>query len=68
MTQCFDIDYAIQVFDGYGFHVRDIGLLALALPRPATTVMGADVYPGFPLKFAALLESVAGFQMRLLIL
>ena len=62
MTQCLDIDDAIQVIDGYGFHIRDVGLLASALARPATTVMGADAYPGLPLKVAALLDSLARFH------
>ncbi|MDJ0358537.1 hypothetical protein [Paenarthrobacter sp. PH39-S1] len=61
MTQYLDIEDATQVIDGYRFHVRDIGRLASALARPATTVMGADAYPGLSLKIAALLESVARF-------
>ena len=38
--------------------VRDIGLLASALARPHTTLMGADAYPSIELKAAALLHSV----------
>lgn len=31
MTQYLDIEDALKVVDGYGFHIRDIGLLASAL-------------------------------------
>lgn len=40
--------------------VHDFGLLAAALARPATTVLGEDAYPTIPLKAAALLQSVCG--------
>jgi death-on-curing protein len=53
---------ALQVVDRYGFHSRDIGLLASALARPATTVLGVEAYPQLPMKAAALLESVARFH------
>ncbi|WP_285724297.1 type II toxin-antitoxin system death-on-curing family toxin [Psychromicrobium xiongbiense] len=62
MTAYLDIEDALQVIDGYGFHIRDIGLLASALARPATTVMGAEAYPELAMKSAALLESVARFH------
>lgn len=39
--------------------VRDLGLLASAVARPASTVFGADAYPRFPEKLAALLHSLA---------
>ena len=39
--------------------VRDPGLLASAAARPASTVFGADAYPRFPEKLAALLHSLA---------
>lgn len=38
--------------------VRDAGLLAGAVARPATTVGGADAYPGIVAKAAALTHSV----------
>jgi death-on-curing protein len=57
-----EIEDALQVIDRYGFHVRDTGLLASALARPATTVMGAEAYPLLATKAAALLESVARFH------
>ncbi|MDQ0000125.1 MULTISPECIES: type II toxin-antitoxin system death-on-curing family toxin [Pseudarthrobacter] len=62
MTAYLNIEDALQVVDGYGFHIRDVGLLASALARPATTVMGAEAYPELAVKAAALLESVARFH------
>ncbi|MEV7663513.1 type II toxin-antitoxin system death-on-curing family toxin [Paenarthrobacter sp. NPDC089316] len=62
MTAYLDVEDALQVVDRYGFHIRDVGLLASALARPATTVMGAEAYPELSLKAAALLESVARFH------
>ncbi|MDI2020037.1 type II toxin-antitoxin system death-on-curing family toxin [Paenarthrobacter nicotinovorans] len=62
MTAYLDIEDALQVVDRYGFHIRDVGLLASALARPATTVMAAEAYPDLALKAAALLESVARFH------
>lgn len=38
--------------------VRDDGLLASALERPSTTVMGAEAYPTIPLKAASLMHSL----------
>jgi death on curing protein len=62
MSSYLEIEDALQVIDRYGFHIRDIGLLASALARPATTVMGAEAYPQLAMKAAALLESVARFH------
>jgi death on curing protein len=39
--------------------VRDPGLLASAVARPQTSVFGADAYPGFVDKAAALMHSLA---------
>ena len=39
--------------------VRDLGLLASAAARPRTTVFGADAYPTFAEKAAALMHSLA---------
>ncbi|GAA3271602.1 type II toxin-antitoxin system death-on-curing family toxin [Paenarthrobacter aurescens] len=62
MTAFLDVEDALQVVDRYGFHIRDVGLLASALARPGTTVMGAEAYSDLALKAAALLESVARFH------
>jgi len=40
----------------------DIGLLASALARPGTAVLGTDAYPDLAMKAAPLLDSVARFQ------
>ncbi|MGA7205063.1 MAG: Fic family protein [Specibacter sp.] len=61
MTQYLDIEGALQVVDGYGFHIRDIGLLASALARSGTTVLGIDADPDLAAKAAALPDSVARF-------
>ena len=61
MTAYLEIEDALQVVDRYGFHIRDVGLLASALARPAATVVGVEVYPQLAMKAAALLESVARF-------
>lgn len=39
--------------------IRDAGLIASAVGRPAQTAFGQDAYPTFWLKVAALFESVA---------
>ncbi|WP_427132129.1 type II toxin-antitoxin system death-on-curing family toxin [Pseudarthrobacter sp. S9] len=62
MTEYLEIEDAIHIVDRYGFHIRDVGLLASALGRPATTVMGAQAYPQLATKAAALLESAARFH------
>lgn len=58
MTAYLTLDDALVVAKAFGFHVRDHGLLASALARPATTVFGVDAYPSLDRKAAALLESV----------
>ncbi len=58
MTEFLALDDALQVVARLGFHIRDAGLLASALARPATTLFGADAYPALALKAASLLESV----------
>jgi death on curing protein len=62
VTAYLDIEDALQVVDRYGFHIRDVGLLASALARPATTVTGTEAYPELAVKAAALLESAARFH------
>jgi len=39
--------------------VRDVGLLASASARPTAAVFGAEAYPSFPEKVAALLHALA---------
>jgi death-on-curing protein len=52
------LDDALHVVERYGFHVRDAGLLASALARPAASMLGEDAYPSLDRKAAALLESL----------
>jgi death on curing protein len=58
MTEYLTLDDALQITQALGFHVRDAGLLASALARPAAAVFGEDAYPSLDRKAAALLESV----------
>lgn len=58
MTQYLELDDALHVVERFGFHLRDAGLLASALARPAATMFGQDAYPALELKAAALLESL----------
>ncbi|MBD3943762.1 type II toxin-antitoxin system death-on-curing family toxin [Microbacterium sp. NEAU-LLC] len=58
MTEFLTLDDALHIARRLGFHVRDAGLLASALARPATTLFGDDAYPTLSLKAAAFMESV----------
>jgi death-on-curing protein len=62
VTAYLEIEDALRVVDRYGFHIRDVGLLASALARPETTVMGVEAYPPLAMKAGALMESVARFH------
>jgi death-on-curing protein len=55
------VDDLMEIADGVlgEVPVRDAGLLASAAARPATTVFGADAYPSFEEKVAALMHSLA---------
>ncbi|GAB3608715.1 hypothetical protein GCM10027414_08400 [Humibacter ginsengiterrae] len=53
---------AEQTIERLGFHVRDAGLLASALARPATAFGGEEVYADLPAKAAVILESLARNQ------
>jgi death on curing protein len=58
MTEYLTLDDVLQITHAYGFHVRDSGLLASALARPAASMFGEDAYPAIDRKAAALLESL----------
>ena len=58
MTEYLTLDDALQITNAFGFHVRDSGLLASALARPAASMFGEDAYPDIDRKAAALLESL----------
>jgi death-on-curing protein len=59
VTQFLELDDALHAVNRLGFHVRDAGLLASALSRPATTIFGHDAYESLEAKAAAMLESLA---------
>ena len=40
--QYLEVEDALQVVDRYGFHGRDVGLLASALARLATALLGVE--------------------------
>ncbi|MDQ0120875.1 death-on-curing protein [Pseudarthrobacter defluvii] len=62
MTAYLDIEDALKLVDRHGFDIRDVGLLASALVRPATSGMGAEAYRELAVKAAASLEPVARFR------
>ena len=55
------VDDLLEIAAGIVGHVevRDVGLLASASARPAATVFGAEAYPSFREKVAALLHALA---------
>ncbi len=53
-----DLEVVVSELDYVGFHVKDMGLLSSALARPAASAFGADAYPTFELKAAALVHSI----------
>ncbi|WEK61288.1 MAG: type II toxin-antitoxin system death-on-curing family toxin [Candidatus Microbacterium colombiense] len=59
MTEYLTLEDGLLIVDRLGFHVRDAGLLASALARPAASLFGDDAYPTIDRKGAALLESLA---------
>lgn len=59
MTEYLTLPDGLQIVERLGFHVRDAGLLASALARPAASLFGEDAYSLIDRKAAALLESLA---------
>ncbi|XPP27448.1 MAG: type II toxin-antitoxin system death-on-curing family toxin [Leucobacter sp.] len=57
--QYIELPQALAVSAWCGFVVRDRGLLASALARPAAGLFGEDAYPALELKAAALASSIA---------
>lgn len=62
MTRYLTFEDILRQVDRLGFVVRDPGLLASAIGRPATSVFGEDSYPSIWFKAAALCESVDNNQ------
>lgn len=54
-----ELPQALGVAQSLGFHVRDRGLLASALARPAASMFGEDAYTTLDLKAAAIFSSLA---------
>lgn len=59
MTEYLTLEDGLRIVERLGLHVRDAGLLASALARPAASLFGEDAYVGIDRKAAALLESLA---------
>lgn len=59
MTEYLTLEDGLLIVGRLGFHVRDSGLLASALARPAASLFGNDAYETIDRKAAALLESLA---------
>lgn len=61
MIDYLDLEDLLEVAAGVvgTYAVRDIGLLASSAHRPRTSVFGADPYPSFADKAAALMHSLA---------
>lgn len=58
MTEYLTTEDSLAIAGIMGFLVRDPGLLASAVARPATSVFADDVYPTFSQKCAALIEGI----------
>ncbi|WP_417564066.1 type II toxin-antitoxin system death-on-curing family toxin [Microbacterium sp.] len=58
MTQYLTLEDALQIVRRLGFPVRDGGLLASAVARPAASMYGIDAYATLEAKAAALLDSM----------
>lgn len=58
MTEYLTVEDGLLIVDRLGFHVRDGGLLASALARPAASMFGEDAYETIDRKASALLESL----------
>ena len=62
MTRYLTLDDVLRQVERSGWVVRDAGLLASAVARPAASVFGQDVYPTLWLKAAALCQSLDNNQ------
>jgi death-on-curing protein len=52
------VEDLLLICERLGLVVRDVGLLASAAARPATTVFGEDAYIDLPAKAAAIMHSI----------
>lgn len=59
MTAYLDLPQGAAIAAGMGLHVRDVGLLASALARPESSMLGVEAYPDVWVKAAAMMSSLA---------
>jgi death-on-curing protein len=59
MTNFLDTYDALEIVEGLGFRVKDLGLLHAAVARPQAHAYGEDAYASLELKAAAFAHSVA---------
>jgi death-on-curing protein len=57
VTTYLSSEILLAQLESIGFVVRDRGLFASCVDRPATTLYGEDAYPSLELKAASMLES-----------
>lgn len=57
MTEFLDVYDALQIVEGLGFYVKDLGLIEAAIARPQASAFGEDAYKTLELKAAALANS-----------
>lgn len=62
MTRYLKLDDVLRQVERFGWVVRDAGLLASAVSRPAASAFGKDAYPTLWLKAAALCQSLDNNQ------
>jgi death on curing protein len=62
MTNFLDTYDALDIVEGLGFHVEDLGLLHAAVARPQAYAYGEDAYESLELKAAAFAQSVVKNQ------
>lgn len=58
MTQYLSTNDAVAIANRMGLGIRDLGLLASAIARPAASAFGKDAYPDLPTKIATLIEGI----------
>lgn len=60
-TDYLSLDDLLEIAHGIlpSVEIRDVGLLAAAAARPRSSAFGAEAYPSFAEKVAALLHSIA---------
>ena len=62
MTRYLSLEDVLRQAERFGWVIRDAGLLASAVARPAASAFGQDAYPTLWLKAAALCQSLDNNQ------